>query len=114
MSARFLCIPPGGGGLCSDFQQVIHKGKKDTAIREKLRSRPFFERRIGLAKHSNPTQRDVLDTVVGGLAQDQAGALAGGQDVLVEVLLVDAAPDAEGLLPRRFGAQVDIAVEVGG
>jgi hypothetical protein len=35
--------------------------------------------------------------LLGALAQDEAGALAREQDVLEQVLLVDAGPDVEGL-----------------
>src|SRR5262245_23831263 len=62
---------------------------------------------------SNPPQRDILDVVVGVLAQDQAGALAGGKNVLEQVLLVDGVPDLERLGARCIGGEQRVAVEVG-
>src|SRR5438045_8138711 len=62
---------------------------------------------------SNPSQRHTLNLVVGALAQDEPGALARGQDVLVEVLGVDGAPDLERLCARPVGRQMRVAVEVG-
>ena len=37
--------------------------------------------RAWVAASSNAAERDALDAMVGALAQDQAGALAGGQNV---------------------------------
>ena len=68
----------------------------------------------GLFFASKLAQRDRRDVVIGVLAQDQARALTRRQNVLVEVLLVDRAPDLERLRARLVGRQMRVAVEVGG
>src|SRR6185503_13621062 len=66
------------------------------------------------ARPSDAPKRDALDAMVGALAQDQASALPGGQDVVVEVLLVDRAPDLQRLGARLVGGELGVAMEVGG
>ena len=62
---------------------------------------------------SDAAEGDGFDAVVGTFAQDQAGAL-GVEDVLLQVLQVDRAPDLERLRARLVGGELGVAVEVGG
>src|SRR5690349_2507881 len=78
-----------------------------------MTERPRPETRAAALK---PAQRDFLDPVVGGLAEDEAGAIAGRQDVFAEVRQVDAAPQPLRHLPRldlrHLGIFAEIALRV--
>src|SRR5262245_43177418 len=62
----------------------------------------------------DPSQRHVLDAVVGTFVTDQTGALAGREDVFVKVLFIDAVPNFESLSACLFGSELGVAVKVGG
>src|SRR6516225_838491 len=62
----------------------------------------------------DPSQRHVLDPVVGALVKDQAGALAGREDVFVKVRFIDGAPNFESIRSCFVGCELGVAMEVGG
>ena len=67
----------------------------------------------GTELHLELPQPDAVDDVIGALAQDEIGALAGGQHVLAQIDEVDRLPDAVGGLARLRVGERGIAMEIG-
>src|SRR5438132_12621712 len=67
----------------------------------------------GLFFASKLAQRDRRDVVIGFLAQDQARTLPRRENVLLEILQVDRAPDRERALVRGLRRQISVLMEVG-
>src|SRR6516162_10395038 len=67
----------------------------------------------GGANSSQLAQRDFLDAVAFRLLEDEVGALAGRQDVVVQIDEIDPGPDSSRGRNRLVVGEPRIAVEIG-
>src|SRR5262245_6815546 len=73
----------------------------------------IFARRLPRFHRLELSQADAVDDMVGALAQDEVGALAGGQHVFAQVHEIDRLPDAARGLLRLLLGERGIAVKIG-